>query len=86
MLVGYKQKTQFDIDRWLIGFEMTGIKVPIYELPVLGPWFPKFFRKKIDGGMRKGFPRESGKMLSRYMMMLRWLKNFSVQKIQITQE
>lgn len=56
-LIGYKQKSQFDIDRWLIGFEMTGVKVLIYELPVLDSWFPTFLRKKIDGGMKKGIPK-----------------------------
>ena len=56
-LIGYKQKTQFDIDRWLIGLEMTGVKVLVYELPVLDSWFPQFFRNKIDGGMKKGIPK-----------------------------
>ena len=56
LLIGYKQKTQFDIDRWLIGFEMTGVKVLINEIPVLNKWFPSFFREKIDAGMKKGIP------------------------------
>ena len=56
LLIGYKQNSQFDIDRWLIGLEMTGVKIKVVEVPVLGPWFPKFLRKKIDGGMKKGIP------------------------------
>ena len=56
LLIGYKQRSQFDIDRWLIGLEMTGVKIKVLEVPVLGPWFPKFLRKKIDGGMKNGIP------------------------------
>lgn len=56
LLIGYKQNTQFDIDRWLIGLEMTGVKIKVLEVPVLGPWFPKFLRKKIDNGMKNGIP------------------------------
>jgi len=57
ILIGYKQKTQFDIDRWLIGFEMTGVKVLINELPVLNSWFPDFLQKRIDRGMKSGIPK-----------------------------
>lgn len=56
ILIGYKQNTQFDIDRWLIGLEMTGVKVLVNELPVLDSWFPFWFRNKIDGGMKRGIP------------------------------
>ena len=56
LLIGYKQKSQFDIDRWLIGLEMAEAKIMINELPVLGSWFPTFLRKKIDGGMKNGIP------------------------------
>ena len=47
LLVGYKQRSQFDIDRWLIGLDMAGAKVQIFEIPVLSKWFPLFLRKKI---------------------------------------
>ena len=33
LLIGYKQDSQFDIDRWLIGLDMTGVTLPTYELP-----------------------------------------------------
>lgn len=37
LLLGYKQDSQFDIDRWLIGLDMTQTSVEVYELPtVLG--------------------------------------------------
>ncbi len=58
LLIGYEQNSQFDIDRWLIGFSMLKVSVPIYELPVLAGWFPKFLRKRIDNGMRSGIPKK----------------------------
>ena len=57
LIVGYKQRSQFDIDRWLIGLEMAKVKIPVYEIPVLSPWFPKFLQKRIDRGMQSGIPQ-----------------------------
>lgn len=57
-LVGYKQDTQFDIDRWLIGLEMTSIPVSVYELPIIAGMFPRMFSTQIDEGMRRGIPKE----------------------------
>lgn len=57
-LVGYVQDSQFDIDRWLIGLDMTQTDVKAIELPTIKGMFPRMFRTRIDGGMRKGIPKE----------------------------
>ncbi|MFT6206770.1 MAG: hypothetical protein ACJA0T_000674 [Colwellia sp.] len=57
LLVGYKQNSQFDIDRWLIGLDMTETKVDVYELPTIQGLFPKMFSTFIDNGMRAGIPK-----------------------------
>ena len=58
LLLGYVQNSQFDIDRWLIGLDMTGTQVDVYELPTIQGMFPRFFKTQIDNGMRKGIPKE----------------------------
>ena len=58
LLVGYKQDSQFDIDRWLIGLDMTETKVDVYEIPTIQGLFPRMFSTVIDDGMRKGIPKE----------------------------
>ncbi len=58
LLLGYVQNSQFDIDRWLIGLDMKGATIPTYELPAIQGMFPRFFKTQIDGGMRKGIPKE----------------------------
>tara|TARA_R110001592_G_scaffold186150_12_gene430456 strand:- start:2413 stop:2940 length:528 start_codon:yes stop_codon:yes gene_type:complete len=57
LLVGYEQNSQFDIDRWLIGLDMTETKVDVYELPTIQGLFPKMFSTFIDNGMRAGIPK-----------------------------
>jgi len=57
LLVGYKQDSQFDIDRWLIGLDMTKTKVNAYEIPTIQGLFPRMFSTYIDNGMRKGIPK-----------------------------
>lgn len=57
LLIGYKQDTQFDIDRWLIGLDMTETKVGVYEIPTIQGMFPRMFSTVIDNGMRKGIPK-----------------------------
>jgi hypothetical protein len=57
-LIGYKQDTQFDIDRWLIGLDMKQVKVDAFELPTIKGLFPRMFSTKIDEGMRRGIPKE----------------------------
>ena len=58
LLVGYKQNTQFDIDRWLIGLDMTETKVDAYEIPAIQGMFPRMFKTQINNGMRGGIPKE----------------------------
>ena len=58
LLIGYKQDSQFDIDRWLIGLDMTKITAKVYELPTIQGLFPRMFSTFIDEGMRKGIPKE----------------------------
>ncbi|WP_405600679.1 MULTISPECIES: hypothetical protein [unclassified Pseudoalteromonas] len=58
ILIGYKQDSQFDIDRWLIGLDMAGITLPTYELPTIAGMAPRMFSSFIDSGMRKGIPKE----------------------------
>jgi hypothetical protein len=58
LLVGYKQNSQFDIDRWLIGLDMTDTNVDAYEIPTIQGLFPKMFSTMIDNGMRKGIPKQ----------------------------
>jgi len=58
LLVGYKQNTQFDIDRWLIGLGMTKTKVDAYEIPAIQGMFPRMFKTQINNGMRRGIPKE----------------------------
>ena len=58
LLLGYKQDSQFDIDRWLIGLDMTKTDVKFYELPTIQGLFPRMFSTVIDNGMRSGIPKE----------------------------
>lgn len=57
LLIGYKQNSQFDIDRWLIGLDMTDTQVAVYEIPTMQGLFPKMFSTTIDNGMRAGIPK-----------------------------
>ncbi|MFD2177253.1 hypothetical protein [Veronia pacifica] len=57
LLVGYVQDTQFDIDRWLIGLDMTKTQVATYEIPTIQGMFPRMFSTFIDNGMRSGIPK-----------------------------
>jgi hypothetical protein len=57
LLIGYKQNSQFDIDRWLIGLDMTSTQVDVYEIPTIQGLFPKMFSTFIDNGMRSGIPK-----------------------------
>ncbi|MDX2369095.1 MAG: hypothetical protein QNK36_11940 [Colwellia sp.] len=57
LLIGYKQDSQFDIDRWLIGLDMTSIDVDVYEIPTIQGMFPRMFSTMINNGMRAGIPK-----------------------------
>jgi hypothetical protein len=58
LLFGYVQDSQFDIDRWLIGLDMTETSVNVYEIPTIKGMLPRMFKTFIDGGMRKGIPKQ----------------------------
>ncbi|MDP5032140.1 MAG: hypothetical protein NWQ54_18835 [Paraglaciecola sp.] len=58
LLFGYKQDSQFDIDRWLIGLDMTNTALNVYEIPTIQGMFPRMFSTFIDSGMRSGIPKE----------------------------
>jgi hypothetical protein len=58
LLIGYRQNAQFDIDRWMIGLDMTGTDIPFIELPTIQGFFPRLFSSRIDEGMRSGIPDE----------------------------
>jgi hypothetical protein len=58
LLFGYKQDSQFDIDRWLIGLDMSKTKVAAYEIPTIQGMLPRMFSGFIDNGMRRGIPKE----------------------------
>lgn len=58
LLVGYKQNTQFDIDRWLMGLLQAGVEARIYELPTIPGLVPTLISGWIDNGMRSGIPEE----------------------------
>ena len=58
LLIGFKMETQFDLDRWILGAQQVGLKVKILELPTLPGLLPGLFAATIDGGMRRGIPRE----------------------------
>ena len=58
LLVGYKQNSQFDIDRWLIGLDMTETNIAAYEIPSIQGMFPRMFKTQINNGMRAGIPKE----------------------------
>ena len=58
LLIGYRQDTQFDIDRWLIGLDMTATRIDVYELPTIAGMFPRMFKTQIDDGMRAGIPKD----------------------------
>lgn len=58
LLVGYRQESQFDIDRWLMGLIQAGVVLPILELPTIPDLVPTLASGWIDDGMRSGIPEE----------------------------
>lgn len=58
LLIGYVQDSQFDIDRWLIGLDMTQTSVTAYELPTIDGMLPRMFETFINNGMRAGIPKQ----------------------------
>ena len=58
VLVGYQQRSQFDIDRWLIGITQVNLPVKFVELPTIAGMVPSLIGDFIDSGMRSGIPSE----------------------------
>ncbi len=58
LLIGYLQKAQFDIDRWILGLLQAEVSVKIVEIPTIAGMMPQMVQSFIDNGMRKGIPRE----------------------------
>lgn len=58
LLVGYIQRAQFDIDRWLIGLLQVEPPARVIEIPAIEGWAPRLASGSIDGGMRQGIPQE----------------------------
>ncbi|MCL1036115.1 hypothetical protein L2750_02955 [Shewanella submarina] len=57
VLLGYVQDAQFDIDRWLIGLDMTQTKADVFEVPTIAGMVPRMFETQINNGMRAGIPK-----------------------------
>ena len=58
LLVGYLQKAQFDIDRWLLGLLDAKIEANILEVPTIAGMIPGALSELIDSGMRSGIPKD----------------------------
>ncbi len=58
LMIGYVQDSQFDIDRWLLGFLQAETPVPFLELPTIKGLMASAAKGSIDEGMRKGIPEE----------------------------
>jgi hypothetical protein len=62
LILGYEQNTQFDVDRWGIGFFTADLPLPpVYEIPTIPGLLPSLFKESINSGMRSGIPKESWK-------------------------
>lgn len=57
LLVGYAQKAQFDIDRWILGVLQADIPVEIVEVPTIAGMVPQMVQGFINNGMRSGIPQ-----------------------------
>lgn len=58
LFLAYDMDSQFDVDRWLIGLDMTNTDIKAFELPTIQGMLPRMFSTFIDEGMRKGIPKE----------------------------
>lgn len=57
LLVGYLQKAQFDIDRWILGILQADVKAQIVEVPTIAGMMPQMVQGFINNGMRSGIPK-----------------------------
>ena len=58
LLIGYTQRSQFDIDRWILGLSQLQTPARIMEIPTIEGLLPGLFANRIDEGMRRGIPEE----------------------------
>ena len=58
VLIGYVQKAQFDVDRWLLGLAQADRGLAVIEMPAARGLVPRIISGTIDGGMRSGIPKE----------------------------
>jgi hypothetical protein len=58
LLIGYRQRTQFDIDRWFMGLLQSGVDAQLIEVPTVPGLAATVASGWIDDGMRSGIPRE----------------------------
>lgn len=58
ILIGYVQRAQFDIDRWILGLMQTGVQTNIIEVPTITGMAPSIVSEFINDGMRSGIPEE----------------------------
>jgi hypothetical protein len=57
LLIGYTQKAQFDIDRWILGALQADVPVEIVEVPTIAGMMPQMVQGFINNGMRSGIPQ-----------------------------
>ena len=58
LLIGYRQNTQFDLDRWILGLMQAQTPIRIFEVPTIPGLIPGMIAGTIDDGMRSGIPLE----------------------------
>ena len=58
LLIGYLQRAQFDIDRWILGLLQSEANVRIVEVPTIAGMVPSILQDSINSGMRSGIPTE----------------------------
>ena len=58
LLIGYIQRAQFDIDRWILGLLQSEANVRIVEVPTISGMVPSILKDSINSGMRSGIPTE----------------------------
>lgn len=58
LLIGYTQRAQFDIDRWILGLLQLKSPARIVEIPTIAGMAPTILQDVINNGMRSGIPEE----------------------------
>lgn len=58
LLIGYTRRSQFDIDRWILGLSQLQTPVRLVEVPTAGGLFTRLFGERLDESMRRGIPEE----------------------------